>query len=387
MKSPEGLWLPADTHPSWGIKALHRLIAVNPVPPSHSDSSAMTVPFTSHQQAERPLFFGVDVGGTGIKMGLVDDRGSTIGQERIETHEERGPEDAIDRVRRTLDQMLSDRGISWDDVGALGLGTPGTMDIPGGRILTPPNLPHWRHFPIRDALSQACHDKPVTYANDANAAAFGEFWVGKGRESSSMIMLTLGTGVGGGIIINGRGIDGVNSFGSECGHILVDSRDDARLCVWGGGRGELEAYASAGAVVQRTQEQLDEGRPSSLTRRISDHDPLSALMIAEEAERGDSLSLEIIEETGRYLGIGIVTLVHTVDPGMVVLGGAMNFGGHDSEAGRAFLKSIRQEFRRRAFDVVVDSTVIDFASLGGDAGYIGAAGLARSAWHETSKSG
>jgi glucokinase len=341
----------------------------------------MSVSYATAQNAKRPHFFGVDVGGTGIKMGLVDDEGSTIAQERIETYEERGPEDAIARIRETLDQILDVRDISWDDVAAIGLGTPGTMDIPGGHILTPPNLPHWRHFPVRDALSKVCHGKPVTYANDANAAAFGEFWVGKGRESSSMIMLTLGTGVGGGIIINGRGIDGVNSFGSECGHILVDSREDARLCVWGGGRGELEAYASAGAVVQRTQERLDQGRTSSLAKR-TDNEPLTALMISEEAEAGDSLCMEIIEETGRYLGIGIVTLVHTVDPGMVVLGGAMNFGGKESPVGRAFLASIRGEFRRRAFDVVVDTTVIEFASLGGDAGYIGAAGLARSAWQE-----
>jgi len=335
----------------------------------------MSVATVTPQEAQRPLFIGVDVGGTGIKLGLLDDQGSTLTQDRIETQEERGPEDAITRVRRALDRMLEQLSVSWDDVAAIGLGTPGTMDIPRGLILSPPNLPHWRDFPIRDALSKACHGKPVTFANDANAAAYGEFWIGKGREASSMIMLTLGTGVGG----------GVNSFGSECGHILVDSREDARLCVWGGGRGELEAYASAGAIVERTRELLDAGRSSSLKDRMA-HEPLTPLMIAEEAEAGDAVSLEVLEETGRYLGIGIVTLVHTVDPGTVVLGGGMNFGGEEARAGRVFLDAVRREFHRRAFDVVADTTVIEYASLGGDAGYIGAAGLARAAWHESSTS-
>jgi glucokinase len=341
----------------------------------------MSVSSITSEEAQPPLFMGVDVGGTGIKLGLVDNRGATIVQDRIETEEERGPDDAIARVGAKIDEMLAGAGVSWDDVPALGLGTPGPMDIPQGRILAPTNLPHWRHFPIRDALSEACFGKPVTFANDANAAAYGEYWIGKGRDSSSMIMLTLGTGVGGGIIINGRGIDGVNSFGSECGHIIVDSRPDARLCVWGGGRGELEAYASAGAVVERTRELLEGGRSSSLRQRL-EREPLTPLMIAEEGDAGDALALEVIEETGRYLGIGIVTLVHTVDPGMVVLGGAMNFGGTEARAGRAFLESVRAEFRRRAFDVVAETTAIDFASLGGDAGYIGAAGLAHAAWHE-----
>ncbi len=147
------------------------------------------------------------------------------------------------------------------------------------------------------------------------------------RKHEGLILLTLGTGVGGGIIVNGVVIEGVNSFGAECGHIIVDSRPDARLCVWGGGRGELEAYASASAVANRAEELLAEGRPSSLTRRVAAGETLSTLMLAEEAEAGDALSLEVILESATYLGIGIVTLVHTIDPGAVILGGAMNFGG------------------------------------------------------------
>lgn len=339
------------------------------------------VPTVRPAEAERPFFIGVDVGGTGIKIGLVDNQGRSVKRTRIDTLEERGPADAIVRVRQAIDELLSATGVTWQEVAAVGLGTPGTMDIPRGMILAPPNLPHWRHFPIRDALAEACQ-KPVWFANDANAAAYGEFWVGSGRDYRSMIMLTLGTGVGGGIIVEGMSIDGEHSFGSECGHIIVDSREDARLCAWGGGRGELEAYASASAVVLRAKELLASGRPSSLHQRAAAEE-LTALVIAEEANAGDAVALEIIDETARYLGIGIVTLVHAIDPGLVVLGGAMDFGGEQAPAGRRFLEGVRQEFRRRAFDVVAHSTHIAFATLGSDAGYIGAAGIARAGWLKT----
>lgn len=154
--------------------------------------------------------------------------------------------------------MLAESSVSMDSIARLGLGTPGSMNISEGMILEPPNMPHWRNYPIRDALAEAC-GKPVSFANDANAAAYGEFWIGSGRNHTSMIMLTLGTGVGGGIIVEGKSIDGNNSFGSECGHIVVDSSAEARECAWGGGRGELEAYASASAVVRNAQEKTGYG--------------------------------------------------------------------------------------------------------------------------------
>jgi glucokinase len=272
--------------------------------------------------------------------------------------------------------MVGNLGVRSRDVKAAGLGTPGPMNIPQGMILDPTNMPGWRFFPVRDALSKAL-GMPVAFSNDANAAAYGEFWVGSGRKFEGLILLTLGTGVGGGIIVEGKGIEGVNSFGAECGHVIVDSRPDARLCVWGGGRGELEAYASASAVAARAEQLLADGRISSLQQRLAAGDELSTLMLAEEAEAGDPLSLEVILEAATYLGIGITTLVHTVDPGAVILGGAMNFGGHDTRVGRQFLERVRDEFRNRAFEVVAKNTVIDYASLAGDAGYIGAAGIAR----------
>jgi glucokinase len=250
------------------------------------------------------------------------------------------------------------------------------MDIPKGLILEPPNMPSWRYFPLRDCLGDLC-GKPIGFANDANAAAFGEYWVGSGRRFNSLAMFTLGTGVGGGIILDGVSLDGAHSFGSELGHIVVDSSPEARLCVWGGGQGQLEAYASAPAVAARATDLLAAGRASSLAGRIAQGEELSSFMIYEEAKQGDALSLEVIVETARLLGVGIVSVVHAVDPEAVILGGAMNFGGHGTATGRMFLGRVREEFRSRAYHVVRDSITIDYATLGGDAGYIGAAGIGR----------
>lgn len=196
-------------------------------------------------------------------------------------------------------------------------------------------------------------------------------------------MFTLGTGVGGGIIVDGVSLDGSHSFGSELGHIIVDSRPDARLCVWGGGQGQLEAYCSAPAVAARTADLLATGRESSLTSRIAQAEELSSLMVFEEAERGDDLSREVILETARLLGVGIVTVVHTVDPEAIILGGAMNFGGHATATGKMFLDRIRAEFQERAYHVVRDTITIDYATLGGDAGYVGAAGIGRLLYQRT----
>jgi glucokinase len=333
-------------------------------------------------QARRPLFVGVDVGGTNIKIGLVDDDGKTLVRTSIRTHEEQGAESAVARSHQAILAILSECELTLDDVAAVGLGTPGSMDIQKGLILEPPNMPHWRYFPLRDRLSEAC-GKPVAFANDANAAAFGEYWIGSARQFNSMAMFTLGTGVGGGIILDGVSLDGEHSFGSELGHLIIDQSCDARLCVWGGGQGQLEAYASAPAVVARTQELLESGATSSVTSRVERGEALTPLMLFEEAEEGDEFSLQVILQTARHLGIGIVNVVHAVDPAAVIIGGAMTFGGHSTETGKRFLFQVREEFQSRAYHVVQNSVAIDYASLGADAGYLGAAGIARAAFQRS----
>jgi glucokinase len=336
-------------------------------------------PITDPTSAKHPLYLGIDVGGTGIKIGVVDDDGKTLGFVSIPTEEPRGPADAMQRVADSSNALLASIKLEKNQIVRVGLGTPGSQDIPKGMLIEPPNHPHWHHFPIVACLEKAI-GIPVSFANDANAAAFGEFWVGSGKVYSSMVLLTLGTGVGGGIIIDNQLVVGHNSFGGECGHMIIDPSPNARLCVWGGGRGHLEAYASASAVAQRAKEELQAGAVSSLSPK---QDQLTTRMIYDAAVEGDAFSLKIIDETADYLALGIATLVHTLDPGLVVLGGAMNFGGHDSPVGLRFLNRVEQTFRARSFEYVAHGTKIDFASLGGDAGYLGAAGIARLDYKKT----
>jgi glucokinase len=324
--------------------------------------------------AQPPLFVGVDVGGTSVKIGIVDDLGRTLSWTSIPTDAQRGPEDGTRRMGQAVCRLIAEISLRREEVAGVGLGTPGTMDIPAGMLLDPPNLPGWIDFPIRDRLSEECQ-LPVAFTNDAAAAAYGEYWIGSGKSLPSMIMLTLGTGIGGGIIVHDGSIDGEHSHGAECGHIIIDCRDDARVCSCGQ-PGHLEAYSSALAVVRRTQEALDAGRFSSLAQRLAEAEPLTPLLLAQEAEAGDELALEIVLETARYLGIGVTSLMHTIDPSGVVLGGAMTFGGNGTPLGRRFIERVREEVHRRAFPVVA-KTPIEYASLGGDAGYIGAAGIAR----------
>jgi glucokinase len=323
-----------------------------------------------------PFFWGIDLGGTGIKLGLVDSLGRTLRFYSLPTLASEGPAAAMQRVADCI-ATFEQQNPRISRAMRVGLGAPGPMDLKRGLLVAPPQLPSWWDFPIRDVVAKLL-GRPVSFLNDANAAAFGEFWLGSGRDDDSMLLLTLGTGVGGGIIVDGELVNGANSFGGECGHIVVDPSPDARLCVWGGGRGQLEAYASASAVVERTRERLHSGVESLLQRFVGGSDQeLTAKRVYEAAERGDGLALAIIDETARWLGIGVTTFVHTLDPGSVVLGGAMNFGGPSSAVGRRFLSGVVEEFQGRTFENVFAGTKISFATLGADAGYLGAAGYAR----------
>lgn len=322
-----------------------------------------------------PYFVGVDLGGTNIKTGIVDDHGKTLAWLSTPTSVPDGPEAGAQRMASAISQAIQEAGLARDEIVRVGLGAPGTMDVPAGMLLHPLNLPGWDDFPIRDKVSEYA-GFPVTFSNDANAAAYGEFWQGSGREYSSMVLFTLGTGVGGGIIIGDFAIEGENSHGAELGHVAIEFAEDARVCSCGK-RGHVEAYASATGLVNRTRDALRAGAQSSLSALLNDDAELTARTIGEHAEQGDAFAQEIVLETAGYLGRGVVDVLHVVDPSAVILGGAMTFGRDETETGRGFLARVKEEIRARAFPVIAERVRVHYASLGGDAGYIGAAGLAR----------
>ncbi|MEL7499707.1 MAG: ROK family protein [Planctomycetota bacterium] len=338
---------------------------------------------TETESFQLPLFAGVDVGGTNVKVGIVDDLGAIVADTKFPTQPNESPDVAVKQAKQELEELLSSQGFSWNDVAAVGVGTPGPMDIKQGMILTPTNLPGWHQYPIRDRLSHEVI-KPVTFANDAGAAAFGEYWVGGGQAFDNMVLLTLGTGVGGGIIVNDFSIDGEHSHGAELGHVTIETGPEARMCGCGVA-GHLEAYASATALVDRTKERLrlSDGAQSKLRTMANDTSPLSALMVSNAAEEGDELAYQMVMETAGYLARGIAQLSHTIDPAAFILGGAMNFGGNHAKLGQAFLQEIVSETRKVVFPVLGERLVVRFAEVGSEAGFVGAAGLARSEYNRT----
>lgn len=324
----------------------------------------------SDRQFRPPFYLGIDLGGTNIKSGVVDDAGRPASSVSVPTDAARGPEAGLAALAEAGRKAVEASGLGWDAVAAVGLGSPGTMDLPRGLLLDPPNLPGWSDLPIRDLLAGRL-GKPTVLQNDGNAAAYGEYWAGAGRNTRSLVLFTLGTGIGCGIVEEGRIIEGRHSHGAECGHIIVQM-DGARQCSCGA-YGHLEAYASATALVKRAREALEVDPDSALLQVLRDGS-LSSRAIAEAAERGDHLARRLMHETARYLAVGAVCLMHTIDPDVILFSGGM------IAAGPTFLDRIREGIRSMAFPVPAAQTRIAYAELGGDAGFIGAAGCARQAF-------
>jgi glucokinase len=326
-------------------------------------------------EAKSPLSVGVVLGEATIHAGLIDEQGGPVSWLDLATEIEAGPEAVAGRIGAAVRQVIQGAGVKPSAVVRVGLGLPGVIDAAAGTLLDAVRLRPWERFPLADRVGHFC-GLPVTLVNDADAAAYGEFRLGAGRPFRSMVLLTLGTGVGSGIVIGDLAAKGRFIQGSECGHMVICCAENARQCGCGQ-RGHLEAYASASAVFQRTREALRAGRTSSLSKRLAAGELLSPNLVTAEAAAGDPLALEIVLDTARYLAVGVVSVMHTVDPNGVLLGGKMTFGGPESELGRRFLARVRDEVGRRAFPLLAERTAIEFAALGGDAAVLGAAGLAR----------
>lgn len=318
---------------------------------------------------KKRLFVGLDVGGTTMKAGVVDDDAAVLSTAVLPTEAHKGQDFGLERMCQTIRQAISAAQLQVADITAIGVATPGTMDIPAGIILDPPNLRPWKNVPVREHI-QRTFNLPTAFQNDANAAALGEFWAGAGKDVHSMVLFTLGTGVGGGIIIGDMVLQGEHSHGAELGHQKIEITHP-RQC--GCGRwGCLEAYASATAVVKRTLEALANGDgKSTLKEFLADPDNLTARHVFQAAEQGDTLAQRIVEDTAFYLAVGTTNMMHTIDPDMVVFGGGM------TAAGESFMDRIRAHVKQLAFPVPAEKTQLRFALLGPDAGFIGAAGCAR----------
>jgi len=315
-------------------------------------------------------YVGIDLGGTNLKLGLVTADGKMVARHSSPTEADRGPSHVLGRMADAVRDLCRSAGVDLADVAAVGAAAPGPLDTEAGVVIFAPNLPGWREVRLRDVLQQKL-GRPVVVENDANAAGYGEFRCGAGRSVQNMIILTLGTGVGGGIILDGKMLRGVSDTGAELGHIVIHYGGRPCAC---GNRGCLEAYASATAVVTRTEEAIAAGDKSSLAGRKG----FTCKDVFDAADAGDALAARIIEETAGYLAAGITSLLHVLNPEMVVLTGGM------MGAGEPFLDRVRQHVRQAALERAWSVCEIRWSALGGDAGILGAA-LAAEAFDRTGK--
>lgn len=315
-------------------------------------------------------YVGLDVGGTTMKGAVVDESGKAGPAVTLPTEAYKGQEHGLNQMCETIRQAVAAAGKTLGDIAAIGVATPGTMDIPGGIILDPPNLRPWQNVPVRAHIA-GVFGLPTAFQNDANAAAFGEYWVGAGSEVKVMVMFTLGTGIGGGIIIDDKVLEGRHSHGAEVGHMKIDLGKN-RQC--GCGRwGCLEAFASATSVVKRAQEAVANiSGPSILRDMLAEtKEELPARVVFQAADRGDEQAIKVVDDTAYYLAVGAMNIMHLIDPDMIVYGGGM------TAAGEPFLARIRHYIHELAFPVPAQQTIVRYAQLGSDAGFIGAAACAR----------
>jgi len=315
-------------------------------------------------------FIGVDLGGTNIKAGLVTEKAKVIVKTSLATEAPNGPDHVLNRIVMAVNEVIRRSGLDGDRIAAIGVGSPGTLDTKTGVVLYPPNLPGWRNVPLIEYVEKKTGIRAVL-ENDANAAAYGEYWAGAAKGADPVVMFTLGTGIGGGIIIDGRLVHGNTDAGGELGHIVIEV--EGRKCACGN-RGCLERYASANAMAMRFAEAVAAGEQSSLAAKVDNGDEVTSKMIYEAALAGDDLANRIMWETGMFLGVGVVNMLHTINPARVVLAGGL------AAAGDLLMRPVLETVEKRALPDTQRDCVICFATLGEDAGLIGAAGCALAAF-------
>ena len=330
----------------------------------------MTNPAPDHSKT---LTLGIDVGGTDVKLGLVDASGSILNRHRTPTPQLGTPSRVFQYAISYAQQKLSELGIPASQLRATGLAVPGVLDAREFVLREVVNLPGWQGVSLLTEL-QAATRLPSTVINDANSAAFAEYTM-RGLTERSLALVTLGTGIGCGIVVAGKPCGGDHGSAGELGHIAIDFGPDALPCTCGS-RGHLESYAGAGGVIARLKHAIDQAGSTAVPSTLLLHD-LSPRTIADEAASGNEICQQVITDTAHYVGRAIGLLGQVVDPAVVLLGGAMTFGGSSTVIGQRFIATVRETVKATTLVQVGGNVQIEFATLGNDAGMLGAAMLSR----------
>ncbi len=319
---------------------------------------------------------GVDLGGTNLRIAAVDRNGKHLEVISTSTEVKRGPEHVVNEMCNAIRSLSAKFSSSHRLVGT-GIGVPGIIDMETGTVRQSPNLPGWADYPVRQEIEKRLRT-PVVLENDANCAAMGEKWMGAARDVPDMCMITLGTGVGGGIILNQRIWHGMTGMAGEIGHITAYFDGVQCGC---GSHGCVEQYASATAIKRMAMEKIASGQAPELARAMSENPEFSAKVVFQYALQGDKQAQAIFDQVGRALGLVIGALVNILNLQMYVIGGGV------SSAWEVFSPALNQELRRRSYVYratepdstlpvpAARGTIVTRALLGSDAGLIGAARL------------
>jgi glucokinase len=344
------------------------------VPPFHGSSST-----TGHL----PLVVGVDLGGTQIRTAVL--RGATLlSRVSLLTGENPLPERIMPRIFRAVQQALDEADVTLEQVAGIGIGAPGPLDSHTGTVFAPPNLPGWDHVPLRDIFMQK-YSIPVFVENDANAAGLGEYMFGAGRGSKDIVYLTISTGIGGGVISDGKILEGISGTAGELGHMTIDWRGERCNC---GNIGCLERISSGTAIAHSANKAIALGQGEELLAFALAHQQdkaadtptdselaeqsvihVNARMVAMAARAGIPVAQEIIATAAEALGVGLVNIIHIFNPEVIILGGGVTL------MGEPLLGPARRIVQERTMRVPREAVRIVMAQLGNDVGLVGAGAL------------
>lgn len=309
---------------------------------------------------------GIDLGGTFIKFGLLDENYQASEIFQLSTPVNRGCRGVEEQMVAGAKQLMQRRSLTGADVLGIGIGAPGPLNIDKGVVIAMPNIPGMENCPLRDTVAKGVGVRAVL-ENDANAAAFGEFIAGAGKGVRDMVMLTLGTGVGSGIVVDGKVLHGAHHIGAEFGHMVVEPGGEKCGC---GQVGCLERYCSATYLALRAQKQIEQGRASTLKGVLEKNGKLTSRDVNEASKAGDELAAEVWDQAMKYLAVACVNITRILDPDEIVLAGGMVNAGDD------LMVPLRKHYQAMHWSLTPILSPVVIATLGSDAGVIGAAGVA-----------
>lgn len=311
---------------------------------------------------------GIDVGGTNVKLALVNDNGQIVYSNSVPTRAEMGYEFTVNNIKQAIYELLKETKLEAKDIQGIGFGFPGQVDYKAGIVRNAPNIPGWVEVPIAKLIEDEFHI-PTRVDNDVRCAALGELNYGAGKGCENMVCITVGTGIGSGLIINGKLVRGASNAAGEIGHIKLQMHEGP-ICGCGD-TGCFEAFASGPSIVAMAEEYIKGGK-STKFREMANGTAITPFIVCEAAKAGDPVAQRIFTIMGEYLGIGLASVVNLLNPEKIIIGGGV------ADAGEILMRPLVDTLRKRAMKIAGSAVEVVPAQLGNTAGVIGASLLIES---------